>query len=75
VSAYAIIESERARTSFLRQGQRMEMAERRGELGPHQDGRGEHLVDAVLLLDVLVDARGHVVPLLAVAAGQEASAG
>jgi putative nucleotidyltransferase with HDIG domain len=32
VSAYAIIESERARTSFLRQGQRMDMAERRGEL-------------------------------------------
>jgi putative nucleotidyltransferase with HDIG domain len=32
VSAYAIIESERARTSFLRQGQRMDVAERRGEL-------------------------------------------
>jgi putative nucleotidyltransferase with HDIG domain len=32
VSAYAIIESERARTSFLRQGQRMGVAERRGEL-------------------------------------------
>jgi putative nucleotidyltransferase with HDIG domain len=32
VSAYAIIESERARTSFLRQGQRMDIAERRGEL-------------------------------------------
>ncbi len=32
MSAYAIIESERARTSFLRQGQRMDVAERRGEL-------------------------------------------
>jgi putative nucleotidyltransferase with HDIG domain len=32
VSAYAIIESERARSSFLRQGRRMELAERRGEL-------------------------------------------
>ena len=32
VSAYAIIESERARTSLLRQGQRMDVAERRGEL-------------------------------------------
>jgi putative nucleotidyltransferase with HDIG domain len=32
VSAYAIIESERARTSFLRQGRRMDVAERRGEL-------------------------------------------
>jgi putative nucleotidyltransferase with HDIG domain len=32
VSAYAIIESERARTSFLREGQGMELAERRGEL-------------------------------------------
>jgi putative nucleotidyltransferase with HDIG domain len=32
VSAYAIIESERARTSFQRQGQRMDVAERRGEL-------------------------------------------
>jgi putative nucleotidyltransferase with HDIG domain len=32
VSAYAIIESERARTSFLRQGQQMDVAERRGEL-------------------------------------------
>jgi putative nucleotidyltransferase with HDIG domain len=32
VSAYAIIESERARASFLRQGQRMDVAERRGEL-------------------------------------------
>jgi putative nucleotidyltransferase with HDIG domain len=32
VSAYAIIESERARTSFLREGQRMGLAERRGEL-------------------------------------------
>jgi putative nucleotidyltransferase with HDIG domain len=31
VSAYAIIESERARTSFQRQGQGMGMAERRGE--------------------------------------------
>jgi putative nucleotidyltransferase with HDIG domain len=31
VSAEAIIESERARTSFLRQGQQMERAERRGE--------------------------------------------
>jgi putative nucleotidyltransferase with HDIG domain len=32
VSAYAIIESERARTSFLRQGSQMDVAERRGEL-------------------------------------------
>src|SRR6202023_760688 len=32
VSAYAIIESERARTSFQRQGQGMGIAERRGEL-------------------------------------------
>ncbi len=32
MSAYAIIESERARSSFLRQGRRMELAERRGEL-------------------------------------------
>jgi putative nucleotidyltransferase with HDIG domain len=32
VSAYAIIESERARTSFLRQGQQLGLAERRGEL-------------------------------------------
>ncbi|HEY3830099.1 MAG TPA: HD-GYP domain-containing protein [Solirubrobacteraceae bacterium] len=32
MSAYAIIESERARTSFLREGQRMGLAERRGEL-------------------------------------------
>jgi putative nucleotidyltransferase with HDIG domain len=32
VSVYAIIESERARTSFLRQGRRMDVAERRGEL-------------------------------------------
>jgi putative nucleotidyltransferase with HDIG domain len=32
VSAYAIIESERARTSFLREGQQMGLAERRGEL-------------------------------------------
>ena len=32
MSAYAIIESERARTSFLRQGQRMDVVERRGEL-------------------------------------------
>ncbi len=32
MSAYAIIESEHARTSFQRQGQRMDLAERRGEL-------------------------------------------
>ncbi len=32
MSAYAIIESERARTSFLRQGSQMGVAERRGEL-------------------------------------------
>ncbi len=32
MSAYAIIESERARTAFQRQGQRMDLAERRGEL-------------------------------------------
>ena len=32
MSAYAIIESERARTSFLRQGQQLGLAERRGEL-------------------------------------------
>ncbi len=32
MSAYAIIESERARTSFQRQGQGMGLAERRGEL-------------------------------------------
>jgi putative nucleotidyltransferase with HDIG domain len=32
MSAYAIIESERARTSFLRQGQGMALTERRGEL-------------------------------------------
>ncbi len=32
MSAYAIIESERARTSFLRQGRRMDIAERRGEV-------------------------------------------
>jgi putative nucleotidyltransferase with HDIG domain len=32
VSAYAIIESERARTSFQREGQQISLAERRGEL-------------------------------------------
>jgi putative nucleotidyltransferase with HDIG domain len=32
VSAYAIIESERARSSFAREGQRISLAERRGEL-------------------------------------------
>jgi putative nucleotidyltransferase with HDIG domain len=55
MSAYAIIESERARTSFLRQGQRMGMAERRGELIV-----GGGFVCAALMLATAVAGHGAV---------------
>jgi putative nucleotidyltransferase with HDIG domain len=55
VSAYAIIESERARTAFLRQGQRMQVAERRGELIV-----GGGFVCAALILAATASGRGAV---------------
>ncbi|HUN78020.1 MAG TPA: HD-GYP domain-containing protein [Solirubrobacteraceae bacterium] len=53
LSAYAIIESERARTSFLRQSQQMGLAERRGELAV-----GAAFLCGALALALLGDEHG-----------------
>jgi putative nucleotidyltransferase with HDIG domain len=61
VSAYAIIESERARTSFQRQRQGMGTAERRGELVVG----GGFLCAALALVLLAAPARGLSLPLAA----------